>query len=167
MLNYIKDILFKRGCALPSWTPLVFFLKIRLQIISKISADLISSNFFGNKSEFRPRFMGTDYIRAKFAFDFFMKKTQSDFQTKNARIIILYHSSRTMTGCKHNILTLCKKRICPIVRRGGYYPSDCLRVIIGRVKSALCIIGHIHFLHLIILLYTFCAYGTVWAPFPT
>ena len=116
MLNYIKDILFKRGCALPSWTPLVFFLKIRLQFISKISADLISSNFFGNKSEFRPRFMGTDYIRAEFAFDFFMKKTQSDFQTKNDRIIILYHSSRTMTGCKHNILTLCKKERRPCVK---------------------------------------------------
>ena len=68
---------------LPSWTPLVFFLKILLQIISKISADLIWSNYFGNKSELRPRFKGTDYIRAKFTFDFFMKKTQSDFQTKN------------------------------------------------------------------------------------
>ena len=116
MLIYIKDILVKRGCALPSWTPLVFFLKIRLQFISKISADLISSNFFGNKSEFRPRFKGTYFIRAKFAFDFFMKKPQPDFQTKNARIIILFHSSRTMTGCKHNILTLCKKERRPCVK---------------------------------------------------
>ena len=100
MLIYIKDILFKRGCALPSWTPLVFFLKIRLQIISKISADLISSNYFGNKSEFRPRFKGTDYIQAKFTFDFFMKKPQIDFQTKNIRKNIRYHSSRTMITCK-------------------------------------------------------------------
>ena len=85
MLNYINNILFKRGCAFPSWTPLVFFLKTNLQIISKISADLISSNYFGNKSEFRPGFKGTDYIRAKFTFDFFMKKPHADFQTKNAR----------------------------------------------------------------------------------
>ena len=120
MLNYITYILFKRGCAFPSWTPLVFFLKIFMQIISKISADLISSNYFGNKSESRPSFKGTDYIRAEFTFDFFMKKPHADFQTKNARIKIRFHRLRTMTGCKHNILTLSKKRICPIVRRGGY-----------------------------------------------
>ena len=107
MINYINNILFKRGCAFPSWTPLVFFLKTNLQIISKISADLISSNYFGNKSEFRPRFNGTDYIRAKFTFDFFMKKTHADFQTKNARIIIRYHNSRTMITCR---------------RAGGCYP---------------------------------------------
>ena len=81
------------GCALPSWTPIVFFLKILLQIISKISADLISSNYFGNKSEFRPRFKGTDYIRSKFTFDFFIKKTQDDFQTKNVckKFVITAH----------------------------------------------------------------------------
>ena len=123
MLNYIKDILFKRGCALPSWTPLVFFLKIRLQFISKISADLISSNFFGNKSEFRPRFKETYFIRAKFAFDFFMKKPQPDFQTKNARIKICFHRLRTMTGCKNNILTLCKKH-CLHCARGGELQSN-------------------------------------------
>ena len=100
ILNYINNILFKRGCAFPSWTPLVFFLKTNLQIISKISADLICSNYFGNKSEFRPRFKGTDYIRAKFTFDFFMKKPQAGFQTKNARKNIRYHSSRTMITCK-------------------------------------------------------------------
>ncbi|MDY3303344.1 MAG: hypothetical protein SOW78_03555, partial [Clostridia bacterium] len=95
MLNFnIKIILtiFKRGCAFPSWTPLVFFLKTNLQIISKISADLICSNYFGNKSEFRPRFKGTDNIRAEFTFDFFMKKPQAGFQTKNARKNIRYHS---------------------------------------------------------------------------
>ena len=119
MLNYINNILFKRGCAFPSWTPLVFFLKTNLQIISKISADLICSNYFGNKSEFRPRFKGTDYIRAKFTFDFFMKKPHVDFQTKNARKEIRYHSSRTMITCK---------------QAGGCYPP-------------LRIIGHIRFLH--------------------
>ena len=123
MINYINNILFKRGCAFPSWTPLVFFLKTNLQIISKISADLISSNYFGNKSESRPSFKGTDYIRAEFTLNFFMKKTHDDFQTKNARIIILFHSSRTTTGCKHNILTLCKKH-CLHCARGGELQSN-------------------------------------------
>ena len=116
LLNCITYILFKRGCALPSCTPLVFFLKIFMQIISKISADLISSNFFGNKSEFRPSFKGTDYIRAEFTLNFFMKKPHGDFQTKNARIKIRFHRLRTMTGCKHNILTLCKKERRPCVK---------------------------------------------------
>ena len=123
LLNCITYILFKRGCALPSCTPLVFFLKIFMQIISKISADLISSNFFGNKSEFRPSFKGTDYIRAEFTLNFFMKKTHDDFQTKNARIKICFHSSRAMTGCKNNILTLCKKH-CLHCARGGELQSN-------------------------------------------
>ena len=123
MINYINNILFKRGCAFPSWTPLVFFLKIFMQIISKISADLISSNYFGNKSESRPSFKGTDYIRAGFTFDFFMKKPHADFQTKNARIKIRFHRLRTMTVCKHNILTLCKKH-CLHCARGGELQSN-------------------------------------------
>ena len=127
MINYINNSLFKRGCAFPSWTPLVFFLKIFMQIISKISADLISSNYFGNKSEFRPRFKGTDYIRAEFTFNFFMKKTQIDFQTKNVRKNIRYHSSRTMITCK---------------QAGGYY------VTLDMLSAPTCI-EHIHSLHLI------------------
>ena len=99
-----------------------FFLKTNLQIISKISADLICSNYFGNKSEFRPRFKGTDYIRAKFTFDFFMKKPQIDFQTKNARKKIRYHSSRTMItwkqagGCYPPLRVRNRKNSCIILR---------------------------------------------------
>ena len=104
-----------------------FFLKTNLQIISKISADLICSNYFGNKSEFRPRFKGTDYIRAKFTFDFFMKKPQAGFQTKNARKKIRYHNSRTMITCK---------------QAGGCYPPLRIRNVFCRGRVCRPALAH-------------------------